>query len=566
VTDDCTAGGTGEHDPPSAHAPTVADETPAAALHDLRRTRRRNRVAELEWFEVAYRVYLVALGGGGLVLWASAAVQDDRLGESGLADVRSNLPPLLGLVAALVLFLGLRSGARGGPLAIEEPEVRIVLLAPVERAVALRRPAFQRVRTLLFAGSVVGAVAAQLLGRRIDGGIGGWVVSGAVAGGTIALAFAGAALVAHGLHVAQWQATAVGAALLAVQGAALAGALPAGPFDTVGSIVLWPDRISFVDVIAPIAAMALTLAGFAVLGRLSLEQLVRRSALVAQLRFAVTLQDVRTVTLLRRQLSLEHARHRPWFRVPGGGPPSWRRGWASIARFPGRRIIRMLLLTGAGVLLSIAAYRGTTPAIVPAGLMAFLLGLEALEPLAQELDHPERTDALPVAPGRLHQRLTIVPAIVLLACGCIGAAGAMLVGRGDDAIATAAILGPTLALAGGAGAALNTIAGAPDPFSSEMSGAMLPPEVAGITMTLRLLWPPLVAVGGVVPVLLARSAAERGDDPVAGAGRGAIGVLVVVALVAAWVERRPAFKIWWQNLKLDASGQQTIKRSIGGSR
>ena len=182
-----------------------------------------------------------------------------------------------------------------------------------------------------------------------------------------------------------------------VQGAAVAGALPAGPFDTVGSFVLWPDRVSVVDIVAPLAAIGITMAGFALLERFSLEQLVRRSALVAQLRFAVTLQDVRTVTLLRRQLSLEHARHRPWFTFPGGGPASWRRSWASIARFPGRRIVRMLLLTGGTAGMAVAAYRGTTPAIVPAGLLAFLLGLEALEPLAQELDHPERTDALPVA-------------------------------------------------------------------------------------------------------------------------------------------------------------------------
>jgi hypothetical protein len=225
----------------------------------------------------------------------------------------------------------------------------------------------------------------------------------------------------------------------------------------------------------------------------------------------------------------------------------------------------MLLLTGATAGMAVAAYRGTTPAIVPAGLLAFLLGLEALEPLAQELDHPERTDALPVGAGRLHQRLTIVPALVLLLFGFAGAGLVMLVERSSDAVVVAALLGPTIAVAGGAGAALNTIAGAPDPFSSEMSGAMLPPEVAGITMTLRLLWPPLVATAGVIPVVLAREAAERGDDQIAAAVRGVIGVLVGVALVAMWVERRPAFKIWWQNLKLDASGKPTIQRSAGGT-
>ena len=211
-----------------------------------------------------------------------------------------------------------------------------------------------------------------------------------------------------------------------------------------------------------------------------------------------------------------------------------------------------------------AAYRGTTPAIVAAGLLTFLLGLEALEPLAQELDHPERTDALPVEPGRLHQRLSIVPAIVLVAFGLGGAAFVVLVERSQDAIAIGAVLGPTVALAGGAGAALNTIGGAPDPFAAEASGAMLPPEVAGLSMVVRLLWPPLISIAGFVPVLLAREAAESGQSAAAAAAQASVGVLVVVALVAMWIEKRPAFRVWWQTFKSDATGKPSVSRSSGG--
>ena len=42
------------------------------AVRDLRRRRQRNRLADIEWFEAAYRVYVVALFGGGGVLWVSA--------------------------------------------------------------------------------------------------------------------------------------------------------------------------------------------------------------------------------------------------------------------------------------------------------------------------------------------------------------------------------------------------------------------------------------------------------------------------------------------------------------
>ena len=64
-------------------------------------------------------------------------------------------------------------------------------------------------RTFAFSFSVVGAVAAQLLGRRIDGAVVPWALAGALAGATIALVFGGSALVAHGLHVPQWLATAI---------------------------------------------------------------------------------------------------------------------------------------------------------------------------------------------------------------------------------------------------------------------------------------------------------------------------------------------------------------------
>lgn len=551
--------------PGEAHAGTdLTDESPAAVLHALRTTRRRNRVAELEWFEVAYRVYLVALVGGGAVLWLSSVVKDEPLSASGRADVLAHLPAVVGLVAALAILLGLRSGARGGPLAVEEAEVRYVLLAPVERSTALRRPAFQRVRTLITLGAASGAVAAQLLGRRLDGGVGRWLVTGAVAGATVALAYTGAALVAHGARLEQSPATGIGVAAVGVQALAVADVISAGPFDTVGSLVLWPVRVSLVDVLAPAAAVALNVVGFVLLDRFSLEQLVRRSALVAQLRFAVTLQDLRTVTLIRRQLSLEHTRHRPWFRVPGGGPPAWRRGWSCLTRFPARRLGRMAVYGAVSAGSAIAAYRGTTPAIIPAGVAAFLLGLEVLEPLAQEIDHPERTDALPVPAGRLHQRLLSAPVVVLLVVGAVGGLITGASGRTGEYALVGVVCGLALTLAGGAGAALNTIGGAPDPYVAEMSGAMMPPEVAGMAMTLRLIWPPIVAIGGLVPVLLARTAAEHGDDPVAPAVRGAIGVAVGAVLVGYWVERRPAFRQWWLNAKLEATGRSPVRTTGGG--
>ena len=56
--------------------------------------------------------------------------------------------------------------------------------------------------------------------------------------------------------------------------------------------------------------MTVLIVGVCMLQQTSLDALARRSSLVAQLRFAVTMQDLRTVILLRRQLNQEQTRGR----------------------------------------------------------------------------------------------------------------------------------------------------------------------------------------------------------------------------------------------------------------
>ena len=108
------------------------------ALHAMRRTRRCHRIQDLEWFEALYRVYITALIVGGVILFLSGFVKDADLTTDELANVTRHGPNLLGLATALIVFLGLRSGANGGPVAVEDADVRHVLLAPVSRGVALR--------------------------------------------------------------------------------------------------------------------------------------------------------------------------------------------------------------------------------------------------------------------------------------------------------------------------------------------------------------------------------------------------------------------------------------------
>jgi hypothetical protein len=46
------------------------------------------RLGDIEWFDAAYRVYLVALFGGGTVLWISSSIKD----TDGRADTLPTSP------------------------------------------------------------------------------------------------------------------------------------------------------------------------------------------------------------------------------------------------------------------------------------------------------------------------------------------------------------------------------------------------------------------------------------------------------------------------------------------
>jgi len=137
------------------------------ALHAMRAERRKHRVADMDWFEALYRVYISAFLGGGAILFLSGMSGDKPLLGSDLQNVIANTPHAVGLVASIIVFLGLRSGANGGPIVVEEPEVRHVLLAPVSHSAVLRHPAIQRLRTFAFVGAIAGATANQLLSRRV---------------------------------------------------------------------------------------------------------------------------------------------------------------------------------------------------------------------------------------------------------------------------------------------------------------------------------------------------------------------------------------------------------------
>jgi len=534
-----------------------------AHLDELRRARRRRRVAEIHWVDALYRVYVAALIGAIAVALAAGAVGDTPLRAAQVADVTRNGAGVIGLVATLGAAIGLRSGSRGGPLAVEAADVRHVLLAPVDRGRVLRGPALRQVRSALFVAFLAGATLGAFADRRFPEPAPAWIAAGAVAVVTTVALSLGLALVASGRRLSRPAATAVGGLALAwsvadIAGSAVAGVeVPASPGRAVGWLALAPLDLHLVSIAAVAAAAALVALGVAGVGGVSVEEAERRTALVGQIRFAATLQDVRTVLVLRRQLAAERPRRRPWLRLgPGrGNRPAWRRTWRGVLRFPASRLARLLLLAIAGGAALRGAWSGTAPLVAVSGLALWMAGLDVVEPLAQEIDHPGRSRLYPGDEGQLHLGLLGASVVVATALGLVAASVAVAPGAGRVPLAVGLVAGVVTAVAGVAGAVCSVVAGAP---AHSDSLSLIAPEVAGTRLILRAAWPPALAVLGSVPLLLAEADVEAGQPPFARAAAGWFAVATVVALVAGWVQRRQAIAQWWaEAMQANASAGST---------
>ncbi len=536
-----------------------------AALHELRRTRRRKRLAELEWFEALYRVYLAAFVFGGSFLFVSGLVTDGAMSPDTTRRVITEGPGWTGVAAAIVVALGIRSGSLGGPLALEDADVRHVLTAPIDRRRALFAPALQRTRSFAFGAALLAAATGQLVGRRLPGSELTWAMSGAMFGATVGVLHVAAALITHASRIPRWIATAIGSILVTWQ---VASAIPdrvaaVGPADAVGGLAFWEIRVDWIEITAPVVAIVSLLVGLMVLRRISLEALSRRASLVTQLRFAVTLQDLRTVMLLRRQLSHERSRRRPWLtlRRGRGRLTESRRAWNGLLRFPGARVVRTIVLAVLAGVATGGVLNGTAPLAVAAGFAAFVIGLELAEPLAQEVDHGDLTDRLPTERGTTYVKLLVAPLVASIPLAMIMGAFAGLVA--DDAWSIAAITCVPAIGAGLAGAAVNVVAGAPDPVTSIARDASLPPEIAGTANVIKAIWPIALATAGQVPVLVAESARRSGTGIEAAATRGAIFTVLVIATVVAWIHRRDAIRAWFDRARRESSSPARSSHDTG---
>lgn len=517
-------------------------------LDDLRRARRHRRVAEIHWVDALYRVYVAAIVGLVAVIVVAGSVGDAPLDAGQVADVRRHGAAVIGLVATLAVAIGLRSGSRGGPLAVEAADVRHVLLAPVDRGRALRSPAWRQVRSGLFVAVLLGATVGRFADRRFpDQNPLEWIAAGAAVMAVIVALSLGAALVASGRRLPRWAATGIGLVLLAWSAIDVAGVeVPASPGRAVGWIGLAPLDLHWVSAVPVVVAVVLLAVGMAGVGGVSVEAAEQRTALVGQIRFAATLQDVRTVLVLRRQLAADRPRDRPWLALRGGAllKPVGRRAWHGILRFPASRVLRLLLLAAlAGAALR-GTWSGTAPLVAVAGLAAWLAGLDLVEPLAQEVDHPSRRQLYRHPEGSLYVGLLLPSFVVSGLLGLVIGGVAVLPGAGQVPVGPGLASGVAVALAGAAGAVLNVVAGQP---SHKSDLALMAPEVAGMGMVLKSVLPVVVAVAGALPLLVVEANRNADRPLLQGATTAWAGVLVVVGLVLGYVHQREEISRWWQD-------------------
>lgn len=548
--------------------------TSKATLADLRKTRQRRRLGDTDWYDIAYRVYLFALVGLTVVVIISDAI-DGLIGDGvDTSDLLERGPSIIGLLVVAAFALGLRSGADGGPIAIELADIRYVLSAPISRRAVMLRPVAQRLRAASFALGLSGAVLGQLIATEVEGSRAAWAAACGAFGAIVGVTFVATAVIAHTMRTPRWLATTLATIALAWQGAVAwgiwngeaTGLARVAPGNLAGRLALWGISQRWIDVVAIVVAVAMAAAALALGGRLRVEALARRGELVSQLRFAATVQDLRTVVQLRRQLRSEVLRTRPWGqrRLPARpavsasvrgraststgvdgstASPSatvvWRRDSRSLRRLPASRFIRIGLLAaigGVGAALTITS--SPLFALLLLGAL-FFAGLESLEPLSQEIDRPDITDGFPIERGWIYANHLVASSVLLVVVGLIGAAAAVLVDPDLGPMAFAVAI--PMVWAGAIGPVVVTVLDAPTaPSPTTLMGTprdaettMVPPEFAGFSTAIRTLLPVVLSAVATIPVFVARF-----DGTAAGVGRSVVGLALFTAVGVVWVRRR----------------------------
>ncbi|HEY2477670.1 MAG TPA: DUF6297 family protein [Solirubrobacterales bacterium] len=509
----------------------LAAGDPVAAMKAMRAARRRRYGRRRDVMEVLYRVYLGALAALFALGFLAGALHEVPADPSSVDGIRAHAPAIIGLAVAALVLAGLRSGARGGPLAIEAAEVRYTLLAPVSRRVALRPAALAQLRVATISGALFGAIVGNFVFRRFPGTAVEWIGALAAFGALVPIAVLGAALFASGRRLRPRVAGPIGLVLVAWSSLDLALGWNSSPATLLGDLATLPlqhGASAWLAALGAALALALLATGLAGIGGLGLEAARRRAELVAEMRFSASVQDLRTVVLLRRQLASEHPRRKPWLRLGGGrasASPIWRRDWQSFLRWPAVRVARVVAIAVAAGAIAVAGFSQTPVLFALPGPLLFIAALDLIEPLAQESDHPTLRLLLPRPSASLLGAHLVAPAVgagIVLAIATVIAA---LVG-GDPGLAlgvgaTSIVPGALVLVCAAAVSATN------DPYEF----MLMPPE-----LTQAINFAPIGAASlGIFLPLFAAWKAEGGDGARIGAALGTAVIPLLLGLAGIGV-------------------------------
>lgn len=511
----------------------------ADAVVELRRARRKRRLQKINVAEQLYRGYLTVLGVAAGIWILSSLPKDRRLSPHQIATAAAHGPAYVGLVVAAVVVLSVRSGARGGPLVLEAPDIQHVLLAPLSRREALRVPTIQRVRAMVVGLAGVGAVGGLLAAKRFPHPTAEWVGVGAAAGAMAGGLAVGVGLIASGRRLRPRWASLLSVLLLAWSVLDIAGHVQTSPFTMIGRVALYPIAggvWAWFIAVVPAAAVVLALAA---VDGISLEAAMRRAALVGQLRFALTVRDLRTVVVLARLLAEERPRQRPLIRLPAGYSRAlsvWKRDWQALFRWPGARFVRVVVLAMiAGASLR-GVWGGTTPLLAVAGFCLWLIAMDADVGLAGEIDRTDTARSLPVDEGELllrHLPSGIVAVSLIAFAG--GVIGAQAGGVSLRAVSLGAVAVVPAAIGAVAAAAVSTVRSV---YGSGSGLFAFSPEATGLQVVIREVLPPAIATAGVVPVWAARHLAKHPSMQLSTVASWGWLPLLLASFVAFWLSYR----------------------------
>jgi hypothetical protein len=249
------------------------------------------------------------------------------------------------------------------------------------------------------------------------------------------------------------------------------------------------------------------------------------------MRFSASVQDLRSVILLRRQLASELPRRKPWLRLGGGRAsafPIWRRDWQSLLRWPAVRVVRVVVIAVAAGAIAVAGFSQTPVLFVLVGPLMFIAALDLIEPLAQENEHPSRRDLLPLRPVTVMGRHLVAPTVGCAVVAAIAtAAAAAIGGHSGLALGVGAVSVVPIALLIAAAAAFSATN---DPYEFVLVPALQRAATAGPIVVATLAALPAFAAWLVVGGHLG---SERGSNSAAiGAALATDVVLVILFFVA----------------------------------